>query len=447
MDFSNREIAGYIWLALFIVLAALNRGVRQSMVGVIRAFCQPLIIIPLTLAAGYIAAWIFAFERMGIWTTANLKTTILWALSFAFATMFDIGRVSEDRTFFKKSVREALAITGILTFMVEFYSFSLSVELVAVPLLTLLVMLQIAADKPEHAQVGRLAGGLLSIVGLGYLAYSIYRTALDLKGFATLDNVREFGLPILLTICFLPFLYALVVYVVYERSFIGLTWAIPDVRLRRRAKWRAIFAFGFNIDLLQRWVGSVQRFNPTDPEALRLSFEEIRLLAKREANPPLLIEADGWSPYVAKDFLKDEGLATRPYHRSFENEWFAGSNYLEIGEGFGLKNNLAYYLNGNEHAVTELKLTLNINQPDSPADAEARFFDIGAILLAKSLGHEPALTIRDRFYGDSGSVEIEGKQIYFEKDFWQGGIPGGYSRRLSVRIIENSQDTSDNQDE
>lgn len=436
MDFSNREIAGYIWLALFVIFGAFNSDMRRAFIDVLRASCQPLVLIPLALAATYIAAWVFAFERLGIWTTANLKTTILWALSFAFATIFDINRVSEDRTFFKKAVGEALAITGILTFIVELYSFSLLVELIAVPLLTLLTMIQIASNKPEYARVKRLVGRLLSSIGLGYLAYSLYRTIIDLEGFATLDNVREFGLPILLTLSFLPFLYSITLYVVYELSFTGLNWAIPDEKLRRQAKWRAIFAFGPKLDLLRRWIGSVQRFKPTDRDSLRRSIREIHTLAKREADPPVVARESGWSPYVAKDFLKAEGLPTRPYHRSEGDEWFAGSNYLEIGGGFGLRNNIAFYLDGNEHAVTELKLKLNINVPDMPEEAERRFREIGLALLSAAFDRKPGTTLGDRLVLDDlvlddFDIEFDGRRIRLEKNVWHGRTPG-YSRRLII---------------
>ncbi|MGO4129537.1 hypothetical protein AB4Z01_34435 [Inquilinus sp. YAF38] len=438
MDFSNREIAGYIWLALFLGATALNRGVRAAFIDLLRMFFKPLILIPLGLAGVYISAWVVVFAYVGIWTTTNLKTTILWALSFAFATMFDINRVSEDRTFFTKAVREAFAITGVLTFMVEFYSFSLPVELIAVPLLTLLGTIHIAAGKPEHAQVKRLTGGLLAVIGLSYLGYSFYRTALDLKAFATLDNIREFGLPILLTLFFLPFLYALVVYVVYERSFVGLMWAIPDSKLRKRAKWQAILAFGPKLDLLQRWVASVQRFNPTNLAALRRSYHEIQVSAQREANPPAVASESGWSPYLAKDFLKEKGLPTRPYHRSHEDEWFAGSNYLEIGEGFGHKNNIAYYLNGNEHTATELKLKLNINTSDARDDAERRFREIGLTLLLTAMGREPDHTIIDGINADSFNIQVGMRRIDLETHVWQGGIPGGYSRSLTIRTMNDA---------
>ncbi len=435
MDFSNREIAAYIWLALFFGAVALNRDVRVAFIELLHEFFQPLILIPLGVAAAYITAWVVVLAHVGIWTTANLKTTILWAVSFAFAAMFDINRVSEDRSFFAKAAREAFAITGVLTFLVEFYSFSLTVELVAVPLLALLSMIYAASRKPEYTQVERLAGGLLSVIGFGYLGYSFYRTVLDLKAFATLDNAREFGLPILLTILFLPFLYALVIYVVYERNFASLRSAIPDPKLRKRAKWRAILAFGPKLDLLQRWVRSVQRFNPTSPAALRRSFHEIQISAQREANPPTVSSEKGWSPYLAKDFLKAEELPTQPYHRFDDDEWVASSSYLEIGEGFGLNNNLAYYLNGNKHAATQLKLTLNINLPDARDDAEHRFRKIGTSLLLASMGQEFDHRVAEGIDSDSFNIQIGKRWILLEKNVWENGIPGGYSRTLTIRMI------------
>jgi hypothetical protein len=87
-------------VALLIVAVCLGFGIRpQSAPAQLLGPClqgprQKIanVRIPLALAI----AWIegrriyrgvgFPFERLGIWTTANPKTTMLWVLSFAFAT-------------------------------------------------------------------------------------------------------------------------------------------------------------------------------------------------------------------------------------------------------------------------------------------------------------------------------------------------------------------------
>ncbi|EPR14161.1 hypothetical protein M527_12800 [Sphingobium indicum IP26] len=433
MEFSNREIAGLVWLAVFILFAMRKRDVRSSFVGLVKAFFQPLIVVPLAFAAIYITGVVVLLERFQIWTVGNLKTTILWAFSFAFATMLDINRVSGDRTFFGKAVRDAVGITATLTFMVEFYSFSLPVELIAVPSLTLMGMMHVlSGHRPEHAAAGRVLGSLLSLTGLGYIGYSLYQTVANLAAFATLDTLREFGIPIVLTVCFLPFLYLLVLYAVYERVFMGLGWSIKDDRLRRLAKWRAFFTFGPKLRLLERWAQSVARFNPDDRTELLQSFVEIKTMAKREADPPPVPNEDGWSPYAAKTFLRAEGLPTRDYHRSFEDEWFAGSGYLEVGGGI-IANNMAYYLNGNENAVTELKLKLNINSPAEPAEAETRFREICHVLLARALGESAAQVAAGKIVAlEEFSANIAGKIVTLSKEEWQGGIKGGYSRGLVI---------------
>ena len=434
MEFTNREIAGYIWLALFFGWAVRNRDVRRSLAGAMRTFCHHLILIPLGLAALYIAALVAVLERVGLWTSDNLKTTILWAISFAFATMLDINRVSEDRTFFGKATREAFAISGVLTFMIEFYSFSLLIELVAVPFVTFLGLLQIVAShRPEHATVGKLMTWLLAIIVVGYFGYSLYRTAAELSEFARWSTLLDFGMPIILTIGFLPFIYVLVVYVVYESTFSILPMSISDEKLRRQAKWHAFVAFRTNTELLRRWSHSVARFEAKDRESLSRSFAEIKEVAWREANPPTIDRGEGWSPYVAKDFLKVGGLVTRPYHRSFEDEWFAGSNFLEIGDG-ALPNQMAYYLNGNEEAVTELVLKLSINQPQQASEAEDKFVEIGVALLVAALGeHEAELYIGRLARLVSFSEGSDARGVSLKQEMWNGGIKGGFSRSLTIR--------------
>lgn len=438
MDFSNREISSYIWLALFLGVAMLKRDVRMALVGVLRAFLHRIIIISLGVAGAYIAALVITFAHLGIWTTDNLKTTLLWALSFAFATMLDINRVSESHTYFAKAVREAFAITGVLIFIVESYSFSLPFELVAVPLLTLISLIHATANDPKYTQVKRFTGGLLSAIVVFYFGYSAYRILLDPMTFITLNQAREFGLPILLTLCFLPFLFALVVYAGYESSFSGLTWAIPDPDLRNWAKWRAISTFGINLDLLRHWARSIQRFKPNNIAELRRSFDEIQSISQREANPPVVASKSGWSPYLAKDFLKENGLPTGHYQRLDENGWFANSNYLEVSEGLHLKNNIAYYISGNEHAATELKLVLNVNDPDARDEAECRFRETGLILLHSAVGSALDAAARNNIWTDSFSAQVEGRRIELEKNIWQAGVPGGYSRALTIRTLSGT---------
>ena len=61
---SNREIATLIWIGLFLIWML----IRQSLGGVIKAFCQLIILKVVGIAALYIAAIIWLLHWLGIWT-------------------------------------------------------------------------------------------------------------------------------------------------------------------------------------------------------------------------------------------------------------------------------------------------------------------------------------------------------------------------------------------
>jgi len=443
MDFSNREIAAYLWLGVLFIILSLKAHVRRdSFRDIISAFCNRFILIPLILAALYIASLVVLLKWIGVWTSANWKTTIIWVISFAFVTMLDASRVTKYRTYFRDAIKEAISLTGLLTFIVEFYSFNIIIELITVPIFTFLAIVHTTSKEPKHIRLRSFVGQLLTVAGLFYLGFSIYHTVIDFKGFATLDTAREFFVPLLLTLCFLPFLYALMVYVAYERNFIGIAWAVKNPKLQWQAKWLAASKFGANLGLLNRWVKSIQRFPPENRKELWKSVTDMYDVARKEKTPPHVDPGKGWSPYLAMDFLTKEGLLTGDYHRSYEDEWFAGSDYLEIGDGI-LKNNIAYYLNGNEHAITELKLVLNVNAPESPDEAESRFKKIAQVLMKAAVANE----IDEAIYQHFNTAEIwdtftQGKNIQMDRQVWQGGIPGGYSRSLSISIAEKPLENS-----
>lgn len=437
MDFSNREIAAYLWLGvLFIILSLKSHVRRDSFRDVISAFCNRFILILLILAVLYIAGLVVLLKWIGVWTSANWKTTIIWVMSFAFVTMFDASRVTKYRTYFVDTIKEAIGLTGLLIFIVEFYSFNIIIELITVPIFVFLAIVHTTSKEPNHIRLRSFVGQLLTVAGLFYLGFSIYHTIIDFKGFATLDTAREFLVPLLLTLGFLPFLYALMVYVAYERNFIGITWGVKNPKLQWQAKWLAVSKFGPNLGLLNRWVNSIQRFPPENRKELWQSVTDMYNLAEKEKNPPHVDADKGWSPYLAMNFLMREGLPTRDYYRSYEDEWFAGSDYLEIGTGI-LKNNVAYYLNGNEHAVTKLKLLLNVNAPESPNEAESCFIKIAQTLTRSALVDEIDQSIYQHFdTAEIWDAFTQGKNIQMDKQVWRGGIPGGYSRSLSISIAE-----------
>ncbi len=135
------------------------------------------------------------------------------------------------------------------------YSFSLWIELLLVPVLLIIVVMNTMAEtKEEYAPAKRLTDGMLLVFGLVVLAYSGFKIYTGFNNFASADNLRAFLLPVILSLAFMPFLYLFTLYITYETLFTRVDIFIKeDRKLARFAKWRVFRLCHFNLKRLNRF--------------------------------------------------------------------------------------------------------------------------------------------------------------------------------------------------
>ncbi|ODN66768.1 hypothetical protein A6302_04424 [Methylobrevis pamukkalensis] len=308
-------------------------------------------------------------------------------------------------------------------------------ELVALPFVTAIALMgMIASQKPEHAHVATLMGGISALIGLSYIGFSLWKTYQLWSETATLANAIELATPILLSLGFIPFLYAWRAYVAYSDMFATIPIFGIDKSLVPYARWLAISRIGVDLELLERWRKAIQAVQPRNKAELKHSLDGLLSLKKREATPPVVQPQDGWSPYLAMQFLADYGVETGHYHHSFDDEWFASSSMREIGSGINLSNNLAYYIEGTQHAATSLKVKLNVNNPDEAGTAEDIFIGHAMHLLERAMSLNAAERLKMRIATlETFEAEIPYGHILLSREDFVGGIKGGYSRRFEIR--------------
>jgi len=332
MDLNNRELAVLVWVAAFFGFTFLkdkNGRVLESFKQLIRAFFAPKIVVVMLWGVLWVVLCVQGLRYLGMWEIGNLKTTLLWGVAFAFVTLLDVNRVSEDKTYFQTTIKESIGVTVLVAFIAEAYSFSFIAEMILFPFLCIVAMMQVMSEKdPKHAAVHTLTNALIVITGLVYLVYGLYMAANDLDAFVTWHNLREFLVPILLSLLFLPYLYMVCILVSYEFILVALRWTFKDDSLRRYAIFQAVARFRFDIDGLRRWKRHTNVFPPGSRESIRQSIQEIKDYQKRERHPPVVSPDLGWCPVAAAKFLADQGLATEDYHRTFDDQWWASSPSL-----------------------------------------------------------------------------------------------------------------------
>ncbi|QCB38541.1 hypothetical protein E5554_12295 [Sphingobium sp. PAMC28499] len=122
---TNREIAAVFWFGVFLAVVLVGRDTRQGLAGVLRAFFNPIIVLPLTFAAIYASGEIYVVGKFGWWSLANLKTTVVWLVTFAFVTMFEVVSAKIRKGGLSRITREILTVATVLTFITELQSFPL----------------------------------------------------------------------------------------------------------------------------------------------------------------------------------------------------------------------------------------------------------------------------------------------------------------------------------
>jgi hypothetical protein len=158
-----------------------------------------------------------------------------------------------DSTYFKTVLLDTVKWTIALEFIINFFTFSLTKELIFVPILVFSAMLQaVASFKPEHKQVENLFKYILTTFGIVIFIFSLYKTIEHHSKLFTFDNLKCFLLPVFLSITFLPFMYLYNLLVKYEELWIRLQFIIRNKHDRQRVKRQILWIANFNINKLVR---------------------------------------------------------------------------------------------------------------------------------------------------------------------------------------------------
>ncbi|RBA23827.1 hypothetical protein [Herminiimonas fonticola] len=382
MNLSNRELSTLIWLAVFTTWVMLNASVRSSIPPLIRAICQGKVLASLLLAGLWIILSTTILKEVGLWNWENLKTTLVWALTFGFVTFFNLSRISEDHAYFKKTTRDIFRVTVAITFIMELYSFPMIVELLLVPFLALFTALSVFTErKPEYAVAHKISFSVLVTAGCFYLLNGLYQAINDFTAFASIANLREFTVPLFLSLLYLPFIYFLKIYMAYESGAPRITSSITDKKLQLYAKRKAITSFALDTQLIELWTHELYKDSLTSKAQVLKSIQALKDKKYAEAHPPVVAREDGWSPYLARLFCSDDGLVAGNYRPQFDEKWFANSPMLELSSDDILPNNIAYYIEGDEHCAKKLTIKLNVNTFPNKLESEKYFQDLCVTLL------------------------------------------------------------------
>lgn len=433
---NNREIAILIWIFIGLVYIAISpkqKKLRQHLPALFEAsIAKPLIRLYACIMI-YVSLEILVLYKFGLWELNQTKSTFIWLIVIAIFSCFHVFRAEDTPKFFLKVLWSGVSLVAVLKYIVNIYPFGLIIEVLLLPVYQILLLVYVLADRKEKTNY--ISQSILLIfffAGTALVIRACYMALLSITQNQPELLVNNFITPPLLTICFLPFLFVLLLFEVYRRAFLKVNLQFESGFKIGLAKTLAVFLFNFRFDLAERWANHLMQVNAKSYSEIIKSFLTIFMMRCSECYPKLHSTEKGWSAYLVKNHLETTGLKTGHYHPSFD-DWFASSPMMEIGEGI-LANNIAYYVEGIKDYANVLKLKLNVNNPKTTKNALDEMLKQSTQLYESLFNKQIPHNIQHSILANKDDrFEEEDAIIFLSKNTWENNRNNGFDYNFTVK--------------
>jgi hypothetical protein len=272
--FNNRETALLTWLAVVLIALLFFKPFRDFVKTALSIISSKTFIIIYSLFFIILFFILFLLKKAGVWDIHLLKDTIFWTIGVGLFLV--VAGIQKDTTFFKKAAINAIKLTLVVEFFINMHVFSYVVELLILPILVLLVLLEtVSENDSKYKPVNNFINKLLGIFGLFILSYGIIKTVQNYRSDFTYNNLQSLLLPTFLTIAFLPFSYLVAVYSVYEILFIRLGF-LREVRYPlKEIKKSIFFTARFNLKRIKIINQKLNQFDLNETSSISEYIEKI----------------------------------------------------------------------------------------------------------------------------------------------------------------------------
>lgn len=247
-----------VWLLAGFLVMMSFRTTRESIVGVIKAVFATKVLSGMALMIVYTIGIVAVLNLVSFWNMALLKETVFWFFFTAMASYFSYATSKTPGNVFRDLVIRSIKVVVIIEFLVNTYTFSLIVELLLVPFVAFIAMVDaVARTEEDHALITNITMGLQIIVSLIIVVSATLKAIADYENLGGIDTVRSLLLPAVLTVLFSPCLYLMLLLMNYEELFVRLKLGPEkDKDLKRYAKRRIILHNGFRLKRAREFLKS-----------------------------------------------------------------------------------------------------------------------------------------------------------------------------------------------
>lgn len=239
-SFNNSEIALGIILIVVLLLMLISKNTRKALIDILSCLCNKHFLILYLEILIYGFLMVFILYKLEFWEFIYTKDTLLWILFTATWLSFTTANNRYEKNVFINILKDTFAITIFIEFLLNLYTFPIIIEIIiivgSVFLTIIMVYIERSSDKNKSDGAYKLITGINSYFGLNIGIYLIIKVFINFNNLLTLETLKSFILPVLLTIMFIPYLYYLLIKISYDE----LTMFI---KLNKKASKRIIFYF------------------------------------------------------------------------------------------------------------------------------------------------------------------------------------------------------------
>lgn len=251
--FSTRELATAFWVGAILIAVGMaivtNKKIRQGFIGVLKCFFNRKLRKLWEKYFLYIGIITLMFSRSPIWKNIYLKDIILWTLFSGLTICMNAVAGEADEKYISKVLKDNIRFTVVTEFLLSTFTFSFWVELIIIPITTVIVLFDTVAEhKSDAIAVHKLLQDVMAFAGLCVILQTVRVGILEYRELNVINTLVSFFIPIVYLLLVTPLEYAFELYSKYEMLFIQMHFKEPrDKKVKRKRHLKVIKACGLSV--------------------------------------------------------------------------------------------------------------------------------------------------------------------------------------------------------
>ena len=251
--FSTRELATAFWTGIILVAVGMaivtNKKARKSFIEVLKCFFGRKIRMLWEIYFLYIGIITFLFSRLPIWESIYLKDIIIWTVFSGLTICINAVAGEADEKYILKVLKDNIRFTMVTEPLLSTFTFSFWVELIIIPITTVIVLFDTVAEhKSDAIAVHKLLQDVIAFAGLCVILQTVRVGILEYRELNVINTLVSFFIPIVYLLLVTPLEYAFELYSKYEMLFIQMHFKEPsDKMVRRKRHLKVIKVCGLSV--------------------------------------------------------------------------------------------------------------------------------------------------------------------------------------------------------